>query len=473
MLAYLQKFNNLPLEVRNKVSDPKAMAIIEELEKKYHISLAALIMKDVVGEIRLNDLADNLTKEKLDQAQAQELTFKLKEKIFSALGGGLFAAQVRPASPELQRGEPLPVAPKPAAGPTMDAAPAAGAKVKGASFFFSPDDESEIRELTKKIELGENNILSAGAVEEKLNDIINRAQINFGSVELSDRFKQILKTYLRGIRNRLETRATLIKPFANGGLSFDEDSADKVMSLADKVLHGEKAELVKQPPKIKIPELEKILAARPARPAGGPEIARDAAYDFSKFKKQNEKINNDLKKLDTGHELPAPLAPAKKTEVKTKSASPASPAGGPEVAPLAAQMPLIKRRFEAENLSQSPKAKLQDVKYVPKVMGPLDEIKYLDLISFRRLDRDAARSADKIKSKIDLLAEENYAKKLEGVKCWRLSPLNKQYLEIGQLSIGSGKPIDVIIEEKKLRGEDCLTEEEFKVIMDLNKSLRF
>ena len=106
-------------------------------------------------------------------------------------------------------------------------------------------------------------------------------------------------------------------------------------------------------------------------------------------------------------------------------------------------------------------------------MGPLDEIKYMDLINFRRLDREPVKSAEKIKSKINLLAEEDYGKRLEGVKFWRLSPINKLYLEIGSSSISENKPVDVIIEERKMAGLDYLTADEFKVIMDLNKSLRF
>ncbi len=453
MLAYLEKFNQLPAATRSKVSDSRAMAIIEDLEKKYQVTLAALIMKVVVGEISLNDLTANLVKENLAKERAELLARELKEKIF------------------LNFGDKMP----PAEAKVVNEAPAADIKVKGASFFFSPEDESEIRELAKKIEEGEKILLSAEAIEIKLGEITDRAQINFGSVELSERFKQILKTYLRGIRNRLETRVALVKPFANGGLSFDEDSADKVMSLADKVLNGKKVESMKPLAKIRIPEMEEAAAAvKPARV----EIARDAVYDFSKLKKtlgdardrQTETIKNDLKKLDTGHELSAPASAKAPT---SKPVSAALKPAAPEIAPLAAQMPLIKRRFEAENLSQSPRAKLQDVKYVPKVMGPLDEIKYLDLTGFRRLDRDPARIIDKIKSKIDLLAEEDYAKKLEGIRFWRSSPVNRQYLEIGHLSISSGKPIDVIIEEKKARGEESLTAQEFEAIMDLNKSLRF
>ena len=395
MLEYLKKFNALPAEVKAKVSSKEAIAAIEALEKKYQVALAALVMKVMVKEVALGELAVYLVKENLGKIRAEELARELKEKIFSFLDAQTPAA-------------------------------------KGASFFFSADDEAEIRELAKNIGQPakiEEPVVPVVPVERKLEEVIRRAQINFGSVELADRFSQILKTYLRGIRNRLETKMTLVKPFLNGGLSFDHDSAEKVMVLADKAIKAKPGEIMAPPPKIKLPE----LAA----------IGREAAYDFSR-----------LKKLDTGHELPAPPKP---------------------VAPPAAagQMPLIKRRFEAENLSQSAKARIEDVKFVPKVMGPIDEIKYLDLTAFRRLGGDPFKTAEKIKSKLALLEEESYGKRLEGIKAWRLSPIFKLYLALGGLSISANKPIDVIIEERKLAGGEYLTADEFRAIMDLNKNLRF
>lgn len=446
MLGYLEKFNKLPLEIRNKVSNERSIAIIERLEKKYKIALAVLIMKVMAGELGLNNLADSLLKENLSKREADELARELKEKIFSSLDNYFSAGAVQPVKP---------VAPVAAGEP----------KVKGASFFFSPDDEEEIRQLTKKIVMAENSGLPSGAIDDKLAEIISRAQINFGSADLAGRFSQILRTYLRGVRNKLEIKAALMKPFLNGGLSFDEDSAQKIMLLADKVLNSSfpaKAgppagrsgldQPIRPAPEIRPPEPVKSDFFSKG------EISRDLSYDFSKLnlKAKADRIKNDLKKLDTGRELPAPMP-----------AILPSPKNDPEARPL------IKRRFKAENLSQSQKVKIEDVKYVPRVMSPLDELRYLDLTNFRRLDLDPLKSAAKIKSKIDLLAEEDYGKKLEGIKLWRLSPVNKLYLEIGHLSISENKPVDVIIEERKMAGADYLTADEFKAVMDLNKNLRF
>ncbi|MDD4271866.1 MAG: hypothetical protein PHF50_03600 [Patescibacteria group bacterium] len=478
MLGYLQKFNNLPADLRQKVSDGEAMKKIEALENKYNIPLAALIMKAMVREIELSNLSDYLIKDNLAKDQAVKLAEELKEKIFSPLENYFSASAGKPVRPA----KPITEAPaSPEAAP-----PISKPKIKGAGFFFSADDEEEIRSLTQKIITAESSRLTPEAIDDKIKEIKSRVQINFGSADLADRFSQILKTYLRGIRNKLEAKSTLMKPFSNGGLSFDEDSAEKVMVLADKILNSKPGALIKPLAKINLPGLEKTDSPLKR------EISRDAAYDFSKLAKSGDKIKDDLKKLDTGHEL-APLTPAalparagapasarRENPPRIKEKAPVAPGNiKPKVKPIqpapaidSGTMPLIKRRFEAENLSQSQKVKIEDVKYVPRVMGPQDEIKYMDLINFRRLDKDPLKSADKIKSKINLL-EDDYAKKLESIKFWRQSPINKLYLEIGHLSISENKPVDVIIEERKMSGSDYLTADEFKAIMDLNKSLRF
>ena len=120
------------------------------------------------------------------------------------------------------------------------------------------------------------------------------------------------------------------------------------------------------------------------------------------------------------------------------------------------------------------KKRMEDVKYVsPKIMDSIDELRYMDLVNFRRLAIDPQKQTAKIKEKISLLEEEKYTKRAEAISAWRQSPVSRLYLAIGQKSISENKPIDVIIEEKKNQGEDYLTPEELKAIMDLNRELRF
>ena len=48
MFDYLTKFNELPRELREKVSSPAAIVAVDALEKKYGVNLAALVLKVMV-----------------------------------------------------------------------------------------------------------------------------------------------------------------------------------------------------------------------------------------------------------------------------------------------------------------------------------------------------------------------------------------------------------------------------------------
>jgi hypothetical protein len=131
--------------------------------------------------------------------------------------------------------------------------------------------------------------------------------------------------------------------------------------------------------------------------------------------------------------------------------------------------PIVLRR-PAEN---DGKIRMDDIKYVPKTTGPIDELKFMDLTSFRRLDKETAVAINKIKNKIKVLEDESYGKRIEAIKAWRTSPVNRLYLEIGETAMGKNQPIDIIIEERRSAGKEYLSSEEFEAIMNLNRELRF
>jgi hypothetical protein len=119
------------------------------------------------------------------------------------------------------------------------------------------------------------------------------------------------------------------------------------------------------------------------------------------------------------------------------------------------------------------KKRMEDIKSAPKLMSPIDELGYMDLVNFRRLDENPSRRIAKIEEKINLLEKEGIDKKIEGIRAWRTNPVSKTYLSMGQESIGGGKNIDDIIKERKAQGLNYLTKEEFEAVMDLNDKLRF
>jgi hypothetical protein len=493
MFDYLQKFNKLPKDLRDKVSSPAVMVAINDLEREYGITLASIVMKVMTKEIAVSGLNKYfLEEENFDAAKTVKIIKSLKSKVFKDVADYLeigakenhpkISAPEKPAIIEQE----VPI-------------------VKGANFFFSSEDEEEIRELTKKI--GES-VKRGGAsddMEGRLDSIMSLAQINFGSQELQDRFRSILRVYLRGVRDRIETKQTLKKPFAGGGLGFDSDSVDKVMEIADSVKGG--GDISRRAPlKIRLPEDEIKTKAGDENVSNLKNIGvRDVDYDFSSAmaKKSEEKnisspgqipaATKQPEKLDISHELAPPppaLVPANKRQENLppkKVVETQNFASEKAKAKIAVKKPSIMpmERFEMKRgvggktsfrgpSEATGKKKMEDVKYVPpKIMSSIDELRYMDLVNFRRLASDPLKQVMKIKEKINLLEEEKYSKRAEAISAWRQSPINRLYLAIGQKSISENKPIDVIIEEKKNSGEDYLTLDELKSVMDLNKELRF
>lgn len=121
----------------------------------------------------------------------------------------------------------------------------------------------------------------------------------------------------------------------------------------------------------------------------------------------------------------------------------------------------------------SGKADVKDIAYKPRLVGPIDELRTLTLVDFRRLSRDPQVAVDKIHSKVELLGEESFEKKIKGVLAWRASEVNGLYTALLNESIKTGVPIKEIIGARASRKENTLTMEEFQAIMNLNRQLRF
>ncbi len=447
MFDYLVKFNKLPQELRDEVSTPLVMAAIDELEERFRVNLATVIMRVMVKEISFDDLKQFFIEEfELSEPMAEQLQLELAGRVFLKVADYLGIDLERIISseqPQTSGPDTMTIAP-PAAVPAED-------QVRGAQFFFSPEDEQEIRELTKKtIEVPQE--ANTENLEDRIVKIIEKAEINFGSEDLTNRFKLILRTYLRGIRTRLDTKLTLTKGFESGGLGFDSDSAEGVLALADQSEKLLAAEPLKKPPAIAVPEDRQVAAAAGGQKQDLAQLqaigARDIEYDLAKELAKKEQ------------------AGAANQEAPTAEAPKEQPLAPPPL-PVADTI-IIKRPPETGN-----KVKMEDIKYVPKSMGPTDELQYFDLASLRRLDKEPAAATAKILSKIKLLEEESYGRRLEGIKAWRQSPVNKLYLSIGEQAMAKNQPIEIIIEERNTAGEETLTGEEFEAIMALNKNIRY
>jgi len=545
MLSYLQKYNDLQNDLKSKVSSSEVMKAISEIEKKYEITLATVIMRVMVREISILDLQKFFVFEyDMDGKKAEDLVEELKQNVFKEVADYLgFSFKEAIDSETLN---------------IMSTEKQVEPEIRGSSFFFSPEDEEEVKALAQKLEgfkvekkqvtekIDENII-------HKTDEIVRTVNIHFSSGELKERFKKIVSTYLKGVRNRIDTKHTLMKPVEDGGLGLDEILSNKAIRIIEKINKESNDSFQKPEKKIEEPKL-KIEKEKNNVPE------RDVPYDFKALKSESKQ---DIKSTDkpevreiqesSGKDKKAPVdlssvsvlstPEISKEEVVTKKEEAKDKAKGPEGE--AALKPNEEKKEENKserkqamdlhtlNLKLNPtehasmtsgekkkdkkeavlnlsdmqnknikekktaevptaqvvikrtkpsmegkdkkngKVRMHDVKHVPKLTGPVDELGEMNIVNFRRLSANPKEAVKKIIEKINFLEEDSYAKRLEAIKAWRQSPLNKLYLKIGQNSIEEKKRINEILEELRNKQEEFLSVDEFNSVMELNKSIRY
>lgn len=115
---------------------------------------------------------------------------------------------------------------------------------------------------------------------------------------------------------------------------------------------------------------------------------------------------------------------------------------------------------------------VSDVKFAHKLTGPVEELQSITVKDFRRLSRAPKEATLKIKDKIDLLENQSFEMRTQGIKAWHESESNRTYLEMLRRSL-EGVPILQVIAALQDENKPVLTREEFEAIMELNRDLRF
>ncbi len=264
------------------------------------------------------------------------------------------------------------------------------------------EKKSEV-EVVKEMPLEKRDI-EQQMLEEIAKKIIDELQISAAQYD-NVKLTSVIISRLRGVRKDIEVKYMLTASAVAGGIGFDEQKAETILSTIKKYLREvEKKRLAiirgeyePKQPKQSVPAVQKSSVAAPAQ-----EVSR-----------------RTLSGLDE-------------------------------------QKPV-----------------LQDVTFGPSLVGPVDELRSMDLVNLRRLGSNKEEIMGELMERIGLLAEESIQKKVDGVNAWQQSPVYQMYLNIGYESIKQNKPIEEVINEKTEKGEKIMTYEEFQAIMESNEKMQF
>ena len=501
MFDYLQQFNNLPKDLKDKVSSKEAMSLLAEIESRYRVDLAMIVMKVMIKSLSIKDLPSIFVGEfALTPERAEKMTQELKEKIFILVAD-----------------------------------------------YVGLSDERRSLDLSKDMNL-----------------LIKEAGLALPSEFLIERLNKILAIYLRGVRNRIDTKASLAKDIAIGGLNLNQLEIDRVLKVCDsykfkyngninltansgltstasrldKIVSASEglAPSTSAGNNIKTSiveyDLKRALASGETKRIVAPEskimLADKEAVDKKIADKETAKVmpdkapldkkisdnlvplvnqkpvihkpenNSFLKKLFVDQNK-TPITEKNKTSVLSTPLIPLVPPIAPVVssvaaAPVAAASlsavnspianttaartaplnPALARKSILSNTTpEGSRPLMHDIKPAPKIMGPLEEIQFLDLINFRRLGKTPEEITTKIFNKIKLLEKDGYEKMIAGIGAWRKSPVSRLYLHIVQEAVISNLPLKEAIEKREKNKQEGLTLAEIEAIMNLNSKLIF
>ena len=459
MIKYLEKYKNISPEIRAKITTPKALGEVKALEKKYQIDMGILIIRLMVKDLQWVRLVDYLINDlSFSKIKAEALKQELKTKIFSEVLDYLEQKSTENFKTN-----------------TKEKKVEKTVKEKK----YPQEVVLKSKPLINKIttEEKEAGLITVNDVDSQIDKVVKKTNLKFSSQFMETRFRQILITYLKGIRNKIDTKATIIKPFDVGGLGLDTKSAERILNILDNANRPNQTK-IKPPARIKLPEDRKEFATRDSEynlktaVKDKPILRQGQQNQLTEFKKRlapadlvvaskHKKIGEKKEPKDSVVQNQAKLAKNKLGFKKQPIIKPAP-------------RPNLKRKVirKVEHTS-SGKIKMDDIKVVPKVLSPVDELHYMNMRNFRNLNPNPERRIEIILEKLELFRKDEYAKKVAGIKAWKLSPVNRAYVNILKSSISNGQPINTVINNELKRNPNFMTQDEFNAIMSLNKQIDY
>ncbi len=435
----LKKFKLLPPERRNELSSPQVLGEIEILERKYNASLAMLFISLAVGDLTHETLTEHL--ENNFSLPAEALS-EISQKLSSLLG-----RKKEPVVPSK------------------------------AGFVMFTDDEAEIKHFKSNSSESPSDFNSATA------EIISRFGYNENDEILRRRLESIVIARLRDVRDELETSEALTKSRKIGGLELSESEAQRLIKLireksAKPLVKTEVKPLIF--PTIKKPAEKVSLIEKKERDGGKNPLVEQVVKTVQERKENTNLPNRPLPIIKEENGLPVIQMPEemmvkpKMTDLRSVLGKPVSPLVKPEekIQPLPKPFPKISDLPKAKVELRS-KPSLDDVKFVKKLVGPIEELSGMTLIDFRRLGDKPMEAIIKVKEKINLLEKDSYKKRIEGIEAWHKSEVNRFYRLLGQTSLTEGKNVEELISERLQAQKPTLSLAEFDAVMELNRDLRY
>ncbi len=249
--------------------------------------------------------------------------------------------------------------------------------------------------------------------------------------EVLGRLKSLVLAKLKDIKSEDETRELLARSIKNGGLGLTEQQVEKIIKSCLEVQSAENTEDGSVP-------VLKGSAALMVEPLELPAIASSVApVPYSKI--------NTFKPS-----APPQVSTPQKQEVVSKF-----------VGSAVANESVFKL-----DTRPAMKQSMQDVSASEMEMGPVEEIKSVTLMDFRRLSSNPEEAAKRLQQKIFNLQDESFVWYLDALAAYHTSPLYIEYIQAVCQSLAERKSLANVLSIK-----NSIKLDEAVALMEMEKGL--
>jgi len=304
-------------------------------------------------------------------------------------------------------------------------------------------------------------------IEEMVGQICTLEPMQLPDGTLVDRCKQIIESRLREVRTASDTQKQLERSVETGGLGIAGRKLADMMQTIEEAFDSLQKHASDKVAQEKVVYLEKQQAQETAKQT-------TAEREEKMMTKRYVELTG---KMPDAHVSPASPSNARVSGAVSKDAAMDQRAQSIDTAKVRTVIEAAKKETDARPLPTSlqgrgARPEMQDVKFVKRLSGPIDELRSVSLVDFRRMAKTPELAIEKMVGLVHLVEDQGYDKRVEAIRAWQSSPLYQQYLTIARNAMQEGKPLEEMRSAIAKSGE-TLTKEELAAILKLNGELRF
>ncbi len=368
--------------------------------------------------------------------------------------GGSVSSSAEPMSEPVSATSATIAAPVPAPKPApVRRPPPSPALVRGGD-LLAPEDAAELAQHAAKAETVKATA-SAVSVEPAVQAVVTAAGLT--DAESQKRLANIVSARLKDVRDAYATRAELEKPPASGGLGLTGRVLADLMEQIESAAYEAKREADARAAKDKSAHVERGIARRDAGATAREQEEQLLARRYAELTGKAP-----TKTVGAIGARPTLAMSAQESVVR---AAKNIDTGKVRQAVAAAAPPTLKPAVS--------RPRMEDVRPVRRLAGPVDELRLLTLEDFRRLSKEPKTAMAKVLDQAELLRSQGEDQWFAAVKAWRASPLNGWYVRAMQEALSRGLDVRGLLAEKRAAGEIVPSDAEVDALTQLNGRLRF